>query len=133
MEGTNMPISLKKRFEKELEQEGGANEVVNYTRINGDFKAMDRYGVKDYLSWQKFKTEMGCPNIGLNPVVKPDSNGNPFGQLVSALTNRFYELKTENERLRKELLETQDQLSKFRYSQSLLVENDIQKLAELIK
>jgi len=92
-----MPKSLSIRFN------GNGQEVVEYCRQFGRFRAMDKYGVKDYIAFSKFiERETGKAEFGLVPSVsgRIPKDGDEF---VENLLRAIHRMKSENEKLTQEI------------------------------
>ncbi len=80
-----MPQSLRSRFN------GQAKEVVEYCRLWGRDKAMDKYGARDYIAFCRFiEGETGDPNFGLRPVLDGSGHSNWAEELLDAFTQLRY-------------------------------------------
>lgn len=103
--GGTMAQSLRQRFN------GNSGEVLDYARRFGICKAMEEYGVKDYLSMQTFLASM-APGETFNAGSENyDAFADPqaFDRLVEATQRYIAKLETkcsqyvaENERLKAE-------------------------------
>ncbi len=101
-----MGKSLKARFN------GNSQEVVEYARNFGILRAMDHYGVKDYLAMVKFLEETAPSQHFEIARHDPDSFGRPdaFDKLLEAMLRKYSALETriakqdaENHELKTEL------------------------------
>ena len=90
-----MPKSLSLRFN------GNRDEVVEYARSFGIGRAMDKFGVKDYLAMTRFLKEAGGEDIVDNPM--PNLNAETtIDQFLFKVTRAIARLETDNKRLREE-------------------------------
>ena len=90
-----MPKSLGLRFN------GNTDEVVDYARTHSVWKAMDKFGVKDYLAMTRFLKEHGGEDIINNPPMHYDSE-TVIDQFLFKVTRSIARLETDNRRLREE-------------------------------
>lgn len=90
-----MPQSLSKRFN------GNAKDVIEYTRIWGQGKAMDKYEIKDYIAFTKFlKEKTGDEHFGIRPALSNSFRGDWAEDLLNAFTNKLLKMETELQELR---------------------------------
>ena len=90
-----MPKSLSLRFD------GNADEVVDYARTHTIWKAMDKFGVKDYFAMIKFLKERGAEDIIDNPPMRYDAE-TVIDQFLFKVTRSIARLEADNHRLREE-------------------------------
>lgn len=65
--------SLKNRFKDKIP------EVLEYTRQNGRWAAMEHFGIKDYVCFYRFlKEETDEPNFGVAPINRPTISYRPL-------------------------------------------------------
>lgn len=71
-------------------------EVLDYTRQYGRSAAMDKFGIKDYICFDKFlKEETDEPNFGVAPINRPRISNRPVDvQLFQAYARKVSLLKT---------------------------------------
>lgn len=122
-----MPVSIKQRLEKE----GLLDEVVNYARTFGDGKTMDRYGINDWLSWQKFKAEVGIKTNGTVSIIGSSDSNTRLDELVCSLTNRFHKLLSEIDRLQGVIEEKDRTIEYYRATQGNKGDDAIANLAKV--
>ena len=106
--------SLKKRFK----EQGRAKEVLDYTKRWGIHKAMDEFGVRDYIAMKKYlKEATGNENFGVSPRFNGGGKTDIFevvrakledyvakvNQRNTTLTAELERLRGENEVLRREM------------------------------
>ena len=115
--------SLKSRFN------GSSQEVIEYAKTWGIFKAMDKYDVKDYLAFQKFIEDTTSEkNVGLCPVL-----GNPGGSswaedLLAAFENKLDYWKSKYESLEEKYHKVQLENEYLKTQQALRIEPRIQNI-----
>jgi len=120
-----MPTSLKRKFN------GNKEEVIEYTRLWGRFKAMDKYEVKDYLAFSKFvEGETSNTNFGVSHTLG-GSGGNTWAEdLLDAFVNKVSKMEVQKQRLESELHQTKLELEYYKGQQALRIEPKISQVME---
>lgn len=89
-----MPVSLKSRLD------GNKQEVLEHARIWGIYSAMDKYQVKDYVSFKRFlEDETGDKNFGLHPLLGSRGIGAWAEDLLDAILSKFEKMEAEKQYL----------------------------------
>lgn len=114
--------SLKVRFN------GKSQEVVDYAKTWGIWKAMDKYQVKDYLAFRKFMVAEGEKDIPLSPVLGGIDSRSWAEDLLDAFTSKIHKMEAENLRLKEELHQLNIELEYHKGKQASLIEPKIQAL-----
>ncbi len=123
-----MPVSLKARFN------GNAKEVIEYCRVWGNFKAMEKYGVKDYVAFKKFiESETGNPNFGLNPELGSENSDNPFEGVLNAFLGKLHKMEAEKHSLLDELKRVKLELEYYKGQQSLKANSKVNEIMALCR
>ena len=120
-----MPLSLKARFN------GNKEEVIEYTRLWGRGKAMDKYGVKDYLAFSKFvEGETSNTNFGVSHTLGGAGNNTWAEDLLDAFVNKVSKMEARKQQLESELHQTQLELEYYKGQQALRIEPKISQVME---
>lgn len=83
---------------------GEKEAVLAYTTTYGRLLAMQKFQVKDYISFVTWLKEVtGDEKFGLNPTVNPNGNQDLGDQLVAAFLRKLERLQAENVSLREQL------------------------------
>lgn len=83
---------------------GEKEAVLAYTATYGRLLAMRKFGIKDYVCFQRWLKEVtGNENFGLNPTISSNGSQDLGDQLVAAFLRKVERLQAENARLRQEL------------------------------
>jgi hypothetical protein len=121
-----MVTSYKKRFE------GKENEIVEYVKAWGIFKAMDRYEASDLVAFKKFLSgETDDANVGLSPIFVRPENHTVGEQLVDAFAAKLLRLTELNEALKRENTELRNQLELMKAREVSGLEPKLRRLAVL--
>jgi len=120
-----MAQSLRKRFN------GNKEEVIEYTRLWGRHKAMDKYEVKDYLAFSKFiESETGDSNLGISTTLGGAGNNTWAEDLLDAFVNKVSKMEARKQQLESELHQTQLELEYYKGQQALRIEPKISQVME---
>jgi hypothetical protein len=118
-----MAQSLEARFN------GNWEEVIEYTRVWGSFKAMDKYEVRDYIAFKNFlKKKTGDPNFGLRPVLGNSNNTIDFKHFLDTVVDTITALKKERDDARAELKQARLEIEYLRTQQALEIEPKLQRV-----
>ena len=121
-----MPASLKIKFEKEGIEIG---EVLQYTKQCGRLAAMERYGTKDWISFDKFIRETGgSPTLGIGVT---NSQGSPdlLSQAIELFSNKLTQVIAQNQAI----IERQAQeIARLKSQLSLLDDRDTGRAVEAL-
>lgn len=123
-----MSSSLKARFN------GNAVEVIEYTKLWGRFKAMQKYEVCDYVAFSKWlEEETGDPNFGLVPEIRNESHHDLAEELLDAFTSKLSALQVDNVRLGKELTEARNQIEYYKGQNAIALEGKIKTVMAMCR
>ncbi len=123
-----MPKSLKARLN------GSADEVVEYTRLWGWSKAMERYGIRSYQSFQNFiEDQTHDPNWGLRPVFGAETDRSWADDLLDAFTKKLARMEAEKESLKEENHRLQLELEYYKANQAIRLEPKVSQIMELCR
>jgi hypothetical protein len=102
-----MAKSLVARFD------GRGKEVVEYARKFGRFRAMERYGVRDVVAFDRFLERMtGESAVGLR-YGSPAGSGSLGEEIIEAFLLKVKALESENKRLRDKAEVLEERLRAF--------------------
>jgi len=100
-------------------------EVLNYTKRHGRFKAMEKCGVKDYVCFHNWLEEVtDDPLFGFEVACRNDGNMSLLDTLLERFLFKVAKLEAEVKRLRLEnemLRETRDQRQEIQEEKILAV------------
>lgn len=123
-----MPASLKSRFN------GNKEEVIEYTRLWGKGKAMDKYGVKDYLAFSKFiEGEIGDSNFGVSPMLSGAGNKTWAEDLLNAFVHKINQMEAQKQQLEKELHQAKLELEYYKGQQAMMIEPKVSQVIALCR
>ena len=106
--------SLRNRFN------GNSQEVVDYARTMGIWKAMEKYQVKDYIAFTNFLEEQTVNNDFA--ICATTSNDSWAEKLLDAFIKKLSKMEAENQSLKEELHRLNLELEYHKYHQALRVE-----------
>ena len=123
-----MPQSLRKRFN------GNSDEVIEYTRLWGRFKAMGKYGVRDYLAFSRFVEEKtGDANFGFRPVLAGSSDRSWAEDLLDAFLQKVSKMETEKRGLEAEVKQLRLEIEYYKGQEAIRIEPRVQKVMALCR
>ena len=109
--------SLKSKFN------GNKGEVIEYTRVWGRFKAMEKFGVRDYIAFSKFIQEETEDEIfGLHPLLHEADNTLDLKHLLLTITDTISTLRKERDEAREQLKQERLKTEYLRTQQALEIE-----------
>ena len=121
-----MPASLKIKFEKEGIE---IDEVLQYTKQCGRLAAMERYGTKDWISFDKFIKEAGGgPTLGIGVASKQDPQ-DLLSQAIELFANKLTQVIAQNQ----EIIEKQaKEIARLKSQLALLDDRDTGRAVEAL-
>jgi len=118
-----MPRSLKTRFN------GNGDEVVDYTRLWGRYKAMEKYDVKDYLAFSKFiEGKTGDSNLGISPALGSKTDRSWADDMLDAFVNKVSKMEAEKQSLKEEIHRLRTELEYYKGSQAMRLQPKISQV-----
>jgi len=124
-------VSLEKRFN------GNSQEVLNYTKTWGMWKAMYKYGVRDSIAMRRWLTKKtGDENYGTHTTLSTSNgahNGSWADQLLEAFLHKVSAMETKNERLEQEIELLRTKLDYYETQEKGHLENKAALLLERCK
>jgi hypothetical protein len=116
-----MVQSLKAKFN------GNKGEVIEYTRVWGRHKAMDKFGVRDYIAFSRFlEEETKDASFGLRPLLNDSANSFSMSNFLDTVTTTISSLKAERDRLRGELHQARIEIEYLKAQEALQIEPKLQ-------
>jgi len=118
-----VPKSLKSRFN------GNLQEVIEYTRVWGRVKAMEKYEVKDYVAFSRFiEDETHDENLGIHPLLTGDTNKDLAENLLDAIFNKLLQAREIEKQKEEEIKHLKTEVEYLRGQQAIHLEPKIQAI-----
>lgn len=123
--------SYAKRFD------GNREEVLRDVKRYGVFRAMEKYGIKDYKAFSKFVREQtGEPNFGINPTIGAlggAGNNTLLEQFVQAFKNCVARMEADSRAKDERIAELERLLECYQRGEITTLEEGLVPLLEKIR